>query len=377
MIVINLKAQYVSLIITVISATFEVALLFAALRWNCFIENRILKRGGKVNLRIHLWRTKLLSVVTAILFLAVEIGNSFYSDPTKITSFEKRPCRFLGAKNFTTDFPEVQNKFNADSLPCLEANETSVTQRGWNQFGINGEVILQCSKELYSFERTSISPEIEDYAVGCIQAGDVNEPKQDICSLVIQNGSRISISTVFQPQMEQKFGQNVSWLNTDVRFDTNTQNVVIATRAASLMARGIRDDVDLRRLIFTEEREGWCDFRIEFDGTALNGAFVIVLVIIWVTCMLLFFGSWIVLSRIEYNMSNPLDWATKTVISEEVVGTKNPEAVRIESDGQLRVVWTNSTEAQGKIGHNLFFCSCFTSTRREKQGTRLESMSAP
>ncbi|CAN8075539.1 unnamed protein product [Agarophyton chilense] len=355
MIVIPLKSQYVSLIFTIISGASELALLSATQRWNCFYENKSLQQGRKVNVRHHLTRTKLLIACATSAFFIIEIANSFYSDPITIERSETRPCSFLASADFRANVTKATLEFHPISLSCLEANETSVWQRGGNRFETDEGSVIQCSETMYSFDREIMSEEPipDNFVVECVPAPQLNvkEENPEACSFWYQNGNRVTFSDfVTRSDLANVLDQSESihvW-HTDVAFDVAGRERELASRAAFHLSRGEADDVGLRRKIFSRDGDGMCEFTQEVDATALNVAFVSVLVSLWVLCLFVFVVGLLFQSRIMYDMSDPLDWASKTVIGNGFIGAENPEASSVEHDGRRFVVLSNSREVNGR-----------------------------
>ncbi|CAN8075537.1 unnamed protein product [Agarophyton chilense] len=351
MVIIPLKSQHVSLVATFMSVTSETALLFAALRWNCLFENKTLQRRRTINVRNHRTRTKLLAAAATVIFVIIELFNSFYSDPTTVEISERRPCTFLASGGGQKGFTNTTSLSSIILLHCLDANRTTIRQSGGYLFQDGNDFVAQCLDPLYSFSTDNAPQESvpeTDYFTGCVELPELAEPLPEdettVCVFFYQNKARVTFT-------ESVLGSDVPYVvneklllhvwHTDVYFNITGMETEFARRAATMLLESSPPAITLRREVFTVDGVGMCDFKKQIEATTVSEGFIYALALASSLSFLVAVASLFFRSHMCFDMSNPLDWAQKTVISEHLLGAENPEVFCLDSEEKQFIVLSN------------------------------------
>lgn len=333
MVLLALKSQFASLIITIVSIICEFSILWALRTINGLYECRTLKRNGKVFVENHIIRSTALEVVSFLSFLMLEIFASFFSDPTDLFRVENHPCISVGnilkTKNNTLDFPTA----NVIFARCLNVENGLITQSAGNYSNKNG--LIQCAeKPMYSFRDSEPrNRAVSNATIGCIESNQGNA-----CTFGIQRGNRVFLSNVFL-EIDKPFIENEDFFETILHFESKAMLKVWAERTASNILDGIVSPAQLRRLVFTGAEGRSCDFDIYIgDATSITAAFLILLLLVWILSLMLFFVSLGLKRKVFYNLRNVKDWATKTILpTAQKDGDGKPYVYSRTEDGETNV----------------------------------------
>lgn len=346
MVLISLKSQYVSLIITLLSFFSELSILLAFLESNNYRQCRRLTRGKTVNVRHHRRYGQIPAVIAGFIFLALEILASFFCDPARIEKFQSHSCIALETSIAVVEDQDrfVQGDVIEDSCQILEEG-TTYQQLG--NFSLKDQQV-RCSKNpVYKFERPEDINEplpSEDTVFGCVPSTD--DPSEEVCAFVFQRNNSIYFSEPLKRSTVERIkegngNETVSFLRTEILFAGAATLSFFATRAADALERSVTDPYELRRRVFLGAKETTCPFVDEIkEGTTAPLSLIYVLAAIWILSVFLFVTSIALFRRrIFFNFTDPLDWALYTRQQSENPAERNPVlSFDCESENQVLFV---------------------------------------
>lgn len=326
-ILLPLKSQFTSLIITVISAVCEFALLYAITILNGLYECKKLKRGKVVSLRRHILRSSVITFVSLALFFFLEIITSFLSDPADIFTTENHSCVSVGnllkRKNDSLDFPIANDIF----AKCLR-RDFFIIQSAGNYSKENR--LIQCAEQpIYSFRDS----ELTNMSVSGATPGCMESDQGTACVFAAQRGNITFISDIFL-KAEMPLIQELPSFQTMLHFEAKGMLRLWAERTVRSRVDGFSSPAQLRRLVFTGAENTNCDFNIFVgDGTSIQEALLVLLVVMWGLSLILFSLSILLKKNVFYDIGKPLHWATKTFrVTDDDVGDNPRVCSQIEKD---------------------------------------------
>ncbi|PXF49605.1 hypothetical protein BWQ96_00675 [Gracilariopsis chorda] len=360
MVLIPLKSQYTSLIVTVISGIAELALLSAVLVFNKYLECRALQNGGKVNVRHHRFRTKALTVAATLAFVFLEVFSSFYSDPDDKTELVRKNCTSLDALTVQQGLLNISTQTTVVGVKCIGINSTLFWQHAGNisdgrNIGNGGNIgddeVFECEKKevLYTanVERAPDEPVPDEYVVGCVGTS---------CVFVYRSGNEVTFTDfVHSEDVSRVLNESITlpvW-KTTISYNVTGLESAFATRAVDLLSQGVTDGFTLRRGVFAGSAITQCNFKTFSDATRVRKGFIYAIVIAWALSISAFVGSFAIRRRIFYDMSDPLHWAQKTIRDNDLSDTDNPVVTTVYENGSRALLVTRSSapsEQESSIG---------------------------
>lgn len=267
-------------------------------------------------------------VTAALIFISLEVLASFFSYPAITENEEVRPCISLQPGGEQTGFTNMSSLSSIILLECMEVNNSIVHQSAGDLFRVNGELVAQCSYPLYSFSvnmgRTKIPiPPEQSSVTKCETSGMYRA-----CIVLYQNESTVSFTTLIKVEelalvIERKIPLD-TW-HTQVNFSIEGLESNFASRAIRMLRSASPNPVSLRREVFTVDGVGACKFRKLADATSVRFDIIYILVIISMGSLLAAISSCFFFSDLEFDISNPLHWADRTLVSEHSMGAADPE----------------------------------------------------
>lgn len=347
MVLISLKSQYVSLMVTILSFFCELSILFAFLEWNNYHQCKRLTQQKTVNVR-HLRRYgRMTAVAAGIIFLILEIVASFLCEPGQVKTFLSHPCIKLEASTRIEDNDErfIQTTILEDRCQLLE--ETTTSQLLGN-YSLEDQQ-LRCSKNaLYKFKRLEEVKETlpEGTVLRCVPKRQ-EEQLGEFCVFAFYRNRSIFFSEALKKStaemIEASNGtESVLYLRTEILFEGAVNLSALAKRAAYAFSQSETDPSILRRLVFLGARKTTCPFVDETkDVTKAPLSLVYVLGAVWTLSMLLFVISIVSFRRrIFFNFADPLHWALYTRQRIENRAERNP-VLSYEYEGEDRILFVS------------------------------------
>lgn len=313
MVLIPLKSQYVSLIIMLVSGAAELTLLSALLQFNSFFECSILRRRRFLSINRHRTRITVLAFVALIVFVALEIVISFFSDPSFRVTQQRRSCLLLRPIDSHQEAVERHKKSRIISLGCAKTTERFETQYMGN-LSLDKNNILCAKHAAYRFplgegdvHKLPISPHAE---FGCS-----SEKDKSFCAFAFQQDKFVFFGGPIHglDAAAVTSGQHqLHYFRTEVFFDTSGLLRTIAQRAAMAFSKFVTDAADLRLEVFSSTRQSSCLFGVKSDATEIALGAIVAIAMVWTISFCLFMVSIPFRLRVFYDMRNPLHWARKT-----------------------------------------------------------------
>lgn len=348
MVLISLKSQYFSLIVTILSFLSELSILLAFLEWNNYRQCKRLTRQKTVNVR-HLRRYgRMIAVAAGIVFLALEIIASFLCDPAEIQTFRSHRCITLETSTRLDDLkvPFVQTVIVEDRCQLLE--ETTTSQLLGN-YSLEDEQLTCSENAVYKFKRLErINETLPSEGVVLRCAPNQKNPlRGDICAFAFYRNRSIFFSESLRKSTAELIKASngtefVSFLRTEIFFEGAFNLSAFAFRAANAFTQTTTDAAALRRRVFLGARKTTCPFVDETkDGTKAPLSLVYVLGSIWTLSMILFVISMASFRRrVFFNFADPLDWALHTRQRIENRAERNP-VLSYEYEGEDRILFVS------------------------------------
>lgn len=337
MVLIPLKSQYTSLIVTIISGAAELALLSAVLGYNKYLECRALRKGGKVNVRHHRFRRRALTVVATLTFVLLEVSSSFFSDPATRFKVERKNCTSLDALNVRDGLLNISMDATVIGVNCVRMNTTVFWQYAGN---LSDGEDYQCGEQMLYATNVSLPSE------ELVPVDSVSACVDDNCVFVFTDGDEVSFTIHFLPDALPVLpGSNTTALvwKTMVYYNFTGLEREFAKRAADMLRNGISDDFTIRRGVFAGTAEMQCDFKIPSDATTVRTAFIYAIAVAWALSVAAFLGSLAVRRLIFYDMSDPLHWAQKTLRDDDLSDIDNPVVTTVNEHGTRMLLVTRSS----------------------------------
>lgn len=326
---IPLRSQWVSLLVTLGSSVTELVALWAALYINTVRESRALEKGHSVNLNRHLMRKRVITMVAAVIFVCSEIVVSNYSTTVFTDIKVQEPCITVkagGNHNNATGY------FEAITIGCLQPKGKLFSQHLGNYSLISDAVSCE-SSPAYEFETsTPLLRSLGNSTLKCIE--------EDECFFYQLEGNKFFFSEAIYDLAEVP--QSIEFWQTRLFFNC-TSAVYAAERLYEIWKEEtLVEELFLRARIFTETTEQSCTFvKAKQEGTRIP-VFIIFLIIgmwsvsLFVSCTVLLFAR----DRFTFDPSDPKDW-TRTVLQ---LGGKSAQMHLDRETG--RVVISESRESK-------------------------------
>lgn len=313
MVHIELKSQFVSLIFTIANTLAEISLLCALLLTNAFIECRRLQRGERLSIRNHSTRRNLFSIFPIFVFVILEVLTSFFSDPVQIPVNVKAPClhldSFTRSKAYLLDFDTSASV----ELKCLTANKNSFNQ-GTGRFRYSDNEV-QCDKPIFSYHISGINmTKLTDFTFAC---------NDRLCSGVRFRTPYIDFMEAFQLNDLDVLSQNliVPIIKTHLGdFDANPFVQELAQRLVAVYSRDVSAPSQLRNFVLLGAQNTSCDFQELTDGVSIPVEMLFTVIVLWVVSLASFVLTLPLYRNVFYDMSEPLHWATRTLLPEDPSG---------------------------------------------------------
>ena len=337
MVVIALKSQYVSLIITCFSFLCELLVIVVFYNIISFQECRTLLKGKELNIRRHRKHVQLVAISAALLFLTLEIITSFLSNPDQIQRWNSEQCVSLGTVRDMKGDEAMFAQVNIVEDTCQTARNNFTFQKIGNISERTGQV--QCSDPVYYTDINEQAVEgipprnetvIECSSIYCVLAFQVEDTVYFAGAYFKENATKI---------INGEYSDNVSFLRTAILFNSTGLLSTFARRAAVAYNNTIIDEFEVRRRAFLGSTRQKCPFVVEVvEATNIPLICLCFIAASWFISVLLFgFTMIFVRRKIFYNVGDPLHWAQYTFRrTDEVVG-KNPVIMYDVERGQEKL----------------------------------------
>lgn len=345
MVLIRLKAPFVSVIVTVISTLAELALVSFLFVLNSLHDCARLRSGNGLGVRNHVTRVRIITVLSLTAFFVLEVVFAFYNDPVDNVLWETHAC--VKVSN------SVQER--GDSTAFLRAADVLVTCRTLE----NGTVTqfegnfsrhtdqVECSRQAmytHPLDNRVMNESVSGLPSHCV-AGD----EGDVCVFFQQRASLSLISEPFILDDLPFLPEVFPFLSTELHFTPPSNLSLFGERAAEAFRQNINGPAALRRIIYSGSSEGNCTFPV-VDGTATTVplAMVIVLAVVWALAILLFVSVFPLRRKIFFEVNNPMDWAIRSVRSENDPCGTNPILTAVENEEQMLIKISTSDRMAGE-----------------------------
>eukprot|EP00178_Gracilaria_changii_P015221 TRINITY_DN4266_c0_g1_i1.p1 TRINITY_DN4266_c0_g1~~TRINITY_DN4266_c0_g1_i1.p1 ORF type:complete len:362 (+),score=44.92 TRINITY_DN4266_c0_g1_i1:213-1298(+) len=358
MVLIPLKSQFVSLIISFLSLFAELALLHATLRFHRYFECKFLRRGGKLSVGRHQRRVAAFSVLALLAFLALETTTSFFSDPARRSVLVDQPCLAVDGIHRRSGRNGLQIEEEAVTMRCNNLSDGNFLYSAGN-FSFEEQRVI-CSKNvLVEFIATVTTEFILDKAqrpstgqpnpnplLSCIDGSCVVVETASTTSVESQSGTLLRISAMFkeselQQMRESQFPSRI--VEALIFYDVSGLQPLFAERALHPMARKVRDPVEWVRRIYLGSENTTCPFDQDLgDATSIPLPLVYIVVAVWLSSAVMCISSLIVRPTIFYDISNPIDWAKHTKQNSDLQ-IKGDPVISTVDDGGMFVVHVSET----------------------------------
>lgn len=332
MVIIALKSQFVSLFITLVSALAELALFAAALALNRYSECRHLRGGHELSVSGHRLRTNVLTVLAMLVFVALEVVTSFFSDPVIVPTPVIAPCmrldRFTKATGITNDF----NRSYALQQDCFTSTTERFQQAGGSLRLSDG--LVQCdSTPLISY----IIDESQEFSIN-ETVSTCPQPDGLPCMGVLWRPPFFYFTGPYKVSSFQELsasGEKVEALVTRLEnFDAAPFYPQITKRLSVLFKDQEGDPVTLRTNAFLGVRRTNCTFLEPGNGAQLPLAVLALIVGLWALSFGSFVATLFLRGKMFYDMSDPMHWATRTIRRHDGPVTADPVVTTEWQEGQ-------------------------------------------
>ncbi|KAI0565232.1 hypothetical protein FGB62_20g28 [Gracilaria domingensis] len=344
MVLIQLKAPFVSVIVTVLSTLAELALLSFLLVLNNLHECKRLRSGRGVEVRHHLKRTRIISLLALAAFFVLEVVFSFYNDPVNNVVSETHAC--VRVANSVRERGDSRGFLRAADvlLECGVVENGTITQFEGNFSRQTQQV--ECSPQAmftYPLDDRTVNDSVSDLPFRCVAVAEGEE-----CVFLQQRGNLSLISQPFFLEDLPFLPENFPFLPTELHFTAPSNLTLFADRAIEAFQRNIFGPAALRRIIYSGASEGTCTFPV-VDGTAttIPLAMIIALSVVWAIAILLFLSVWWLRKDVFFEMNNPMDWATRSMRSADDPLGMNPILTGVEDEERMLVKISTSARLSG------------------------------
>ena len=344
MVLIALKSQYVSLIITCFSFLCELLVIVVLYNIINFQECRTLLKGKELNVRRHRNHVQLVAISAALLFLTLEIVTSFLSDPDQIQRWNSEQCVSLGTVRDLKGDEAMFKQVDIVEDTCQTSRNNFTLQQVGNISEKTGQV--QCSDPVYY---TDINEQTVEGRLP--KNGTALECVPGFCVFVFQVDNTVFISDAFLEKTSEKIlsgedTENIRFARTALLFNSTGLLPTFARRTAEAYSKFVTDTFELRRRAFLGSTRQQCPFVVEVvDATSIPLLCLCIVVTIWLISVLLFGFTMVFLrKKTFYNVGDPLHWALYTFRrNDEVVG-KNPVVMYEVEKGQEKICVSQGAE---------------------------------
>ncbi|KAI0557522.1 hypothetical protein FGB62_292g04 [Gracilaria domingensis] len=342
MVLINLKAQYVDLIVTMLSGVAELCLFGAALAFNRYAECDALKRGKQVSVRRHSARTKFLAVFAMVVFIVLEVILSSFSDPAFSREEQRRPC-------VAVDRLDVRNgsnyNINTDSIliTCARVDGDAIFQRVGNRSLSDTDVVCGDSDVYKSVGEGRVQTPIDanqsqscsDEGFGCIFS-EISGREFRFSELLLEDEIEFLIAD----------RTPITYLVTTLFFDIDkSQEGELGRRVINAFGDGVTDPQELRRRILLGTEDTICPFFLLNDATEVPLGLICVIVATWVLSVIAFVSTLLFRRQIFYDMGDPLHWAQRTFRHVDEPILENPVVTSVYEHGE-RLMYVSSASSE-------------------------------
>ncbi|PXF49893.1 hypothetical protein BWQ96_00053 [Gracilariopsis chorda] len=335
MVLIRLKAPFVSVIVTVLSTLAELALLSFLFVLNNLHECKQLQRGRSVQVRQHLRRTRLLSVVCLGAFFALEVVFSFYNDPVNNVQIEIHEC--ITASNSVKDSGDSTQFLRASDIlvECRRLDNGTITQFGGNFSSRTQQV--ECSTEaMYTHPLGDETSEeiVADVPFGCVSGGEEGAA----CVFVQQRGNLSLISAPFFLDELSILPDTLPHIITELHFTPPSNVSLFATRATNAFLQNIQGPSALRRIIYSGASEDQCAFPVvRGSATTVPLAMIVALAAVWAVALAMFASVFALRRGVFFKLDDPMHWATRSVRAADDPLGDNPVLTGLMQDDKTLV----------------------------------------
>lgn len=331
--------------ITLVSGGAELTLLSALLHYNSFFECLSLRRSSFLSVNRHRRRVTALSFLALLLFVALEILVSFFSDPAFRILPQHRSCLVMRPIVPQEKALKGRKKSRIISLGCVTTTQRFESQHVGNLSLSDNQV--QCAKQAaYRFtlgERDIHTLLLPPHA----EFGCSNEQDRIFCAFAFQQDNQVFVSpSVYgldAPDITSG-RYKLNYTRTEVFFNTSGLLRTISIRAAVAYSKFITDPADLRLEIFTATEQTSCSFGVKSEATEVALGALLAIATMWTISFCSFLGSIPFRSRVFYDMRNPLHWARKTTRDLELPPVSDPVVIKEhQKEGTLVYLQNAST----------------------------------
>ncbi|KAI0564009.1 hypothetical protein FGB62_31g17 [Gracilaria domingensis] len=338
MVVVPLKSQFVSLIITLVSLVSERFVFGSCTRLIRYLETQRLYEGQQIRIRWHVRRTRLVAILSAMFFLTLELFVSFYTDPARVTEREMFSCVSLDTVRNLRDAAFERPLSRNVKNQCSFVENGVFHQRGGNVTEAENQFLVECAEEdIFSFELSELVaertfPSIKP-VMRCSNCSNIGDGARCLewCAFTVRQNDSVFYSFGVEPEEALALDTSgeaqkvLSYLGTTVHFNAEDLLGVIAQRVADAYTDGITDPTSQRRRIFMGSREGTCEFSMDRgEGTNVPVALIAAVSSIWVASLVFKLLTFFARKENIFDVSNPFHWAFRVSQKDDVVIKDNP-----------------------------------------------------
>ncbi|KAI0558981.1 hypothetical protein FGB62_174g010 [Gracilaria domingensis] len=120
---------------------------------------------------------------------------------------------------------------------------------------------------------------------------------------------------IYEEDLQYRWEEVIPLLDTSLTFTADARRLFpqLASRFLVAIDEGINDPIELRRRVFLGSRTGECVFNLRREATSVPLPFLLAALGAWgLSALLGVLGFWLRAS-VQYDVSDPMHWATKTV----------------------------------------------------------------
>ncbi|KAI0559837.1 hypothetical protein FGB62_134g08 [Gracilaria domingensis] len=324
MVLIPLRSQYVSLIISIVSLFAELALLRASLSFNGYFECRALRKGKEVSVNYHQRRAGALSILALLAFLSLETITSDFSEPAKRKTLVEQSCVAVDGLDHRRGPNGLQIEEDFVSMRCNDFRGENILFKGGN-YSFEEERVICATSDLVEVNPIVMREEILDRA----RRPSAEEPNPNPFLQCI-NGLCVVFETVVRISAENQRDTVVKMFNVFKESDLeslpasgspgqfvevvvfyNSSGLIplFAERALEDRTIRIRDSIELTRRIFLGSATTSCPFDKDLGAaTSIPLALIVVVSVIWLLSFAVYISSCFIRAKIFYDISNPIHW---------------------------------------------------------------------
>ena len=293
-----------SLLITIINASIELALLSAMLVMIAANECRKLRRGEAINIRRHCFSVRLVTVAAMIMFIVLEILISINSKAGHSMTTKEDAC--ISTRGGMVSIND-SSASEAITMRCMNESGNVFSFRNGNYSKDSG--MIRCEDNtsfVYEYTAKDLIPDDpqSNAVTKCISAK---------CVAVKSRGNNLLISVPYEENSGSMETNNTSFMLTTVLFDPKPMMEDVADRVAELYQLQITDELQIRRLALLRAIDSNCEVRVMgHQVTEISTWIAALTIIVWILSILLIFAAIFVKRHIFFDLNRIRDWAAKT-----------------------------------------------------------------